>query len=66
MTSIEGFLIYVEDIRLGLTLVEIDYGAGVDICGGGIGLLARDQCQLTDIWSWFMSVQGFGVIIDGS
>ena len=66
MTSIEGFLIYVEDIRLGLTLVEIDYGAGVDICGGGIGLLARDQCQLTYIWLGSMLFQDFGVGIDGS
>ena len=63
---IKGALKSVEYICSGLTSVEIDCGARSDRCGGGRGLLAQDQYQLTYIWYGSLSVWGFWVGIDVS
>ena len=66
LTRINISLKSMEDIQLGLTSVDIDCGARVEICGGGRGLLTLDRRQLTDIWPRSMSVWYFWVGIDDS
>ena len=56
----------VEDIRPGLTSVEIDCGARSESCGGGRGLLDQDQCRLTNIWLGSIPVRYYWVGIDVS
>ena len=61
LTRIDGSPASIEDIWSGLTSVEIDFASEAVIRGGGRELLARDRCQLIDIWSGSMSVPYFWV-----